>query len=558
MSAKRRVVRIEVDEVRQLLLRVQPMLAKDDYDKLANLMETLIEVTRLLHQEGATLKRLRRMLGQASSEKTADVFGGDAHPTPEGAAPAQRDKEQDGSVDPAAQSEDVEETNAKNHGRIPAAAYLAAAHIVVQHPHLHVGDECPGCARGKLFDLKESAQTSRIFGQAPLVAICWDCERLRCSACGAVYTAKLPENAQGPKYSETAASMMALLRYGTGVPLNRLERLQRNLQTPVPASTQWDVVRDRALVFLPVYTELVRLAASGNVLHNDDTYVRILEFMGKRRAKLLAKGELPDPERTGLFTTGVVSDTAAGPIALFFTGRKHAGENLTKLLDERAPGLPPPIQMCDGLDRNLPKGHVVVEANCLSHGRRHVVDEADNFPEECRHVLELLAKVFANEKICRKHKLSPEDRLRLHQERSAPVMAELHEWIKAQLDGKCVEPNSGLGEAFNYMLKRWNKITLFLRMPAAPLENNRCERALKKAIQHRNASLFYRTLRGAHVGDMHMALIYTAELHRENPFDYLTALQLNEADVAVHPEDWLPWNYRATIARLEEQRSEAA
>jgi hypothetical protein len=82
--------------------------------------------------------------------------------------------------------------------------------------------------------------------------------------------------------------------------------------------------------------------------------------MGKRRAELVAQGELPDPDRTGLFTTGIVSVTADGPIALFCSGRKHGGENFTSLLAARDPGLPPPIHMCDGLDRNRPHGHAVI------------------------------------------------------------------------------------------------------------------------------------------------------------------------------------------------------
>ena len=51
----------------------------------------------------------------------------------------------------------------------------------------------------------------------------------------------------------------------------------------------------------PVYRELIRSAAQSSIVHNDDTYVRVLEFMGKRRAKLLERGALPSPERTGLF-----------------------------------------------------------------------------------------------------------------------------------------------------------------------------------------------------------------------------------------------------------------
>jgi hypothetical protein len=343
--------------------------------------------------------------------------------------------------------------------------------------------------------------------------------------------------------------MIALLRYGTGVPLHRLDRLQRHLEIPVPASTQWEVVRDRVETFEPVYDELCLRAADGRVQHNDDTSMRVLEFTGKRRDELLEAGQLPDPERTGLFTTAIVSVTATGPIALFFTGRNHAGENFTELLAHRDPALPPPIHMCDGLDRNRPQGHAVVEGNCLAHGRRHVVDEVANFPAECRYALEALGKVFHNEATCRQQALSDEARLAFHQRESAPVMAELEQWIKSELDEHRIEPNSGLGQAFRYLLKRWTRLTLFLRVPGAPLDNNICERVLKMAIRHRNNSLFYRTQRGADVGDVYMTLICTAQLHHENPFEYLVALLVHEADVAADPAAWLPWTFRATLAR---------
>jgi hypothetical protein len=342
--------------------------------------------------------------------------------------------------------------------------------------------------------------------------------------------------------------MMALLRYGTGVPLNRLARLQRNLQTPLPASTQWQVVRDHAPVLRPVYDELRRHAASGDIIHNDDTNARILELMGKRRGELLAAGELPDPDRTGLFTTAVVAVTSAGPVALFFTGRKHAGENLNALLAERDAALAPPIQMCDGLDRNAPRDHEVVLSNCLAHGRRHIVDEVENFPSECRHVLEQLGTVFDHEATCRTLELTGHHRLRYHQEHSEPVMRELEQWLEHQLAAKRVEPNSGMGQAISYLLTRWDKLTLFLRVPDAPLDNNLCERVLKMAIRHRNNSLFYRSRYGAYVGDLYMAIIYTAELHGVNPFEYLTVLLQHGRDVADNPAAWLPWTFEATLA----------
>jgi hypothetical protein len=128
-------------------------------------------------------------------------------------------------------------------------------------------------------------------------------------------------------------------------------------------------------------------------------------------------------------------------------------------------------------------------------------------------------------------------------------MAKLKIWIETQLSEKRVEPNSELGKAYKYVLKRWDRLTLFLRKPGVPIDNNLCERILKMAIRHRNNSLFYRSQRGADVGDMFMSLIHTAELRGENPFEYLTAILQNEKAVAQHPADWLPWSYRTTLAR---------
>jgi hypothetical protein len=344
--------------------------------------------------------------------------------------------------------------------------------------------------------------------------------------------------------------MMGLLRYSGGLPHNRLERIQSGLETPVPSSTQWDIVSSRIDALMPVFSELSLLGACGTVIFSDDTYVRILAFMGKRRAEKLDAGELPAPDRTGLFTTAIVSRTEDGPIALYFSGRNHAGENLTKLLDQRATDLPPPTHMCDGLDRNNPKGHVVNSANCLGHGRRHVVDETESFPAEAQYFLEHIREVFHNEKICRVKKLTDDERLEFHRNESKPFMDHLHAWMMAQFKQRRVEPNSGMGKAINYMLKRWDKLTLFLRIPGAPLENNTCERAIKMAITHRKNSLFYRSERGALVGDIYMTIINTARLNGVNPFDYLTALLLHANLVKKCPPDWLPWNYRATLEKL--------
>jgi len=563
------LVAVDRNEVERLLKAAEELLPRDLFELLKGLWNTLQELMKRVQERGTTIARLRRLFGLTSSEKLAEVLGETEPPNPTPEAAAQpggtgaaaeetspgvlAGTGEDGAGSKPADDAEPErkKKKVKGHGRVPSSAYLAATHIAVPHASLHPGDSCPDCEHGKVHPLKEPAPILRIVGQAPLCATCWDCERLRCGTCGKVYTARAPEQAQGEKYDETAGSMIALLRYGTGMPFNRLDHLQRDLKTPVPSSTQWDVVSERVELVRPAYDELVRLAAQGSVVHNDDSFMRVLQFMGKRRAALLKKGQLPDPERTGLYTTAIVSIAPTRPaIALFFTGRKHAGENLADVLDKRDADRGPPIQMGDALTRNLPERHEVIASNCLAHGRRKIVDEIANYPVECRYLLERLSRVYEVDEHCRTEKLSDQERLSKHQSESAPVMAEIRQWMEEQFDKKHIEPNSGLGQAFHYLLKRWDNFTLFLRQPGAPLDNNICERALKMAIQNRKGSMFYRSPRGAQVGDVYMTLIHTAELHGENPFDYLTALQRYAKAVAEKPADWLPWTYRDTLARM--------
>jgi len=288
---------------------------------------------------------------------------------------------------------------------------------------------------------------------------------------------------------------------------------------------------------------LIRQAAQGEVLHNDDTSVRILQM---KRAT--------SEDRTGVFTSGIVATAVGQKMALYFSGDKHAGENLADVMKWRAAELPPPIQMCDALSRNVPKlprGLELVMANCLTHGRRNFVVVVDNFPMECRYVLETLGEVYGNDEVARERGMTAAERLAYHQERSGPLMEGLRQWGEQQLAEHKVEPNSGLGKAIRYLLKHWEKLTLFLRREGAPLDNNICERALKKAILHRKNALFYKTINGARVGDLFMSLIHTCELCGANPFDYLTELQRHAAELKRNPREWMPWNYRATLERTD-------
>ena len=426
------------------------------------------------------------------------------------------------------------------HGRNGASSYTGAKKVVVPHPTMKPGDACPGCEKGKVYPQKEPRVLVRVIGQAPLAATVYELDHLRCNLCGEVFTAQEPEGVGPEKYDETTAAMIALLKYGSGMPFYRLEKLEHLLGIPLPASTQWEIVEETAEVIKAARDELIRQAAQGEVLHNDDTSMRVLSMV--REAS---------DDRTGVFTSGIVStkssfEQAGQRIALYFTGRQHAGENLRDVLDHRAQGLAAPVQMSDALSRNtsaLPENVAILLANCLAHGRRQFVEVAPSFPEACRYVLETLGDVYKYDAEARAAKLSPLERLRFHQRHSEPLMKMFKEWMQAQLAQHVVEPNSGLGKAITYFLRHWKGLTAFLRDVGAPLDNNICERALKRAVLHRKNALFYRTLHGSEVGDLFMSLIHTCELCGANPFDYLSQLQRYASELAANPAVWMPWNY---------------
>jgi transposase len=530
------------EELERLVTRAEAgPLGEADLALLRAAIQTLAQVADLLATHGTTIADLRRLLlGQTpTSEKTRTVLAeAGLSPRPSSDSPANPPS-------PPARR------RAPGHGRQAAAALTGARRVVIPHSALCPGDQCPACLRGKVYGSLSPTRLIRFRGQSPITATIYERQRLRCNLCGEIYTADTPPDAGPEKYDPTAASVLAVLKYGSGMPFTRLARLQRRLGIPVPATTQWDIVRDVAAQIHPAFDELQRQAAEGAVLYNDDTSVPILAL---RRE--------PSPEgRTGCFTSGIVATTEGRQIALYRTGRPHAGENLATVLAQRPPTLPPPIQMCDALARNLPKlpePLATIVGHCLAHARRRFVAVTAAFPEECRHVLETLGVVYRVDAEARAQGLTPEARLQRHQQESAPLMTTLRAWCVAQLDDRRVEPNSGLGQAIRYCLKHWERLTLFLRVAGAPLDTNIVERALKTAILHRKNALFYKTQRGAEVGDLYMSLIHTADLAGVNAVDYLTALQQHAADLARSPAAWMPWNYHEAQARSAPPATAAA
>ena len=511
--------RIDITEAQleEVLARAKELLLPGDYEIIKGMADTITFLSKAVGMKNAQVQKLLRLLFGKVNEKTRKVL---------------KEKKK---------KEEAEKKDTKGHGRNGVESYSQADIIQIPHTSLKEKDRCPACGKGKLYSL-EPASIVRVTGNAPLSAKVYEMARLRCNLCGQVFTAKAPEGVGEQKYDSASGAMIALLKYGSGVPFYRLDSLQESLGIPMPASTQWEIVEQVAAKIDPVYKHIARQAAQGEIIYNDDTIAKILDRMN-----------LPKEEngRKGIFTSGFLSVAGGIKIALFFTGHNHAGENLADILSKRSERLSPPIQMCDGLSRNIPKEFETILATCIAHGRRRFIEINESFPKECEYVLKTLEKIYANDAYTKEMSMSPEERLKYHQDNSASLMEDLKTWLENQLEQKNIEPNSALGGAISYMLKHYKGMTLFLRVPKAPLDNNLCEQVLKRAILHRKNSLFYKTEYGAYVGDLFMSLIHTCNLCKVNPFQYLKALQENSSLLSANPQKWMPWNYTQILNAAE-------
>jgi hypothetical protein len=509
---------------------VRPGVSPEHYERIRAMTEAFPEMLKLFEERGTSMARVLKIAFGAPTEKTAKVFAPAESAVPTAPQPKARPK---------------------GHGRRGAKAYTGARRIPVAHPTLQAGQVCPDCRKGKLRLQPKPAIALHLAAQPPITATIHEMDVLRCSVCGKTFTAPLPAEAGVQKFDPSVGVMIGLLRYGTGLPFYRLEQWQQNLGVPLPASTQWELVDEVARQIEPVVDQLAIMAAQAPTVFNDDTTMRV----GQLRKQIQQEQR---PKRTGIFTTGIVAQPPGHSIALFFTGRQHAGESLSQVLAHRAKELSAPLQMCDGLARNKPTELDTILACCLAHGRRGFVDVASRFPEECRYVLESLRVVYRCDAEAKDKGLNAQQRLNLHQAVSQPVMDQLKNWLEKQIQEKRVEPNSALGEAIDYMRGHWVELTRFLQEPGAPLDNNICERILKTAILHRKNSLSYKTERGARVGDLFMSLVQTCRLNRINPFAYLLTLVRKAQEVEANPTRWMPWNFHQADTQATKPPSDSS
>ena len=546
-------IKLTKKEIESLQLRLQERELTDDDIVIINaVLDLNFWVQEELAGSKLSIKRLQKLFGFTTERNSKPQPAN--NPNNENQSVAPRDEEPDESIDLSQEGSQWDEE--KNHGRLAASDYTGLSIEAISHSdELIASGSCPECAAsnsdGKLYRLPPSSVI--LLESQPLISgTHYQLERSRCRLCSQYFTAKMPPEHQGqPKYASSCYTQIAIWHYYAGVPFKRLEMLQLAQGVPLSDATQYDLMKSMYHnVVEPVVSALRQEAADSTMLFFDDTSATIVEqTLENKRAET-------KKDKSAIHATALLAENNGHKICLFDTGTEPAGKSMKKLLKQRKSAKPfktmsdaSPVNFED-LEDNLMAKWII--SLCLVHSRRKFHELLADEDQEIQLVLDIMSKVYQNERHCKQGKLNDEERLLYHQKHSEPLMAALFTWLNNLILHKEVEPNSRFGQAIIYLLKRWEHFTQFLKQPGVALDNNPCEQTIKVLIRYRNNSKIYRTFFGATIGDAYMSLIHTAILAKVNVFDYLNQLQAHHEMVQIHPRRWLPWCYLETLATINE------
>ena len=521
-------VNMTAEDFNNLRLRLKNnQLSQEDITNLQSILNVIANLRQLVEKRKFGLLKLLRQLFGFKTEK--------------------KDQKQrlGGTAGPGSKS------SSGSGGRAGRNDYPGADSEKIEHESLNTGDNCPECMRGCLCEAEDGVDYEWS-GNSPLSLKVFHLGRLICHSCKTTFTADSPvlktvDDSESPEEEKTARcdknakanATVGCLRFQYGVPHYRLAKIQNNSGMSLPVSTQYRMLQQVYYAGREIYKVLIYNAAQGSLLKADDTGIKILDWLaGKGPA-----GKVHATPRKKATTTAIVSASPEGRrIVLYMTGAREAGSHVREILLKREEGREAPLYMADGLAANNPGSDIrVIQLHCLVHARRNFYDIKTSFPGKCGYVLEELKKVWKTDSEARNMNMSPEERLIHHQKHSRPVMDSLGGWLMENLQSGAFEKNGELGKAANYMLKRWSELNEFHHIPGVPLCNSETERMIKFIVTHRKNSLFFKTDKGAEVGDVIQSLIATCERCGTNPIKYLAWIQEKKTQAVSQPEKFLPW-----------------
>ena len=398
-------------------------------------------------------------------------------------------------------------------------------------------------------------------------------ESYRCSSCEVKTTASDNfENQSIGRYHFSAIASLLTLRYQCGMPSYRFEKMSDAFGIKIADSTQWYIAENTASILRPFIVFLEKEVANAPIHHVDDTHNIILDLVKtieSEQEEAFLQGKNPDKIRSGIHTTNLTGVFPQGQIVLYKTGLHHSGEILAKILEKRTIE-EQLIIMADAASANaskldFDKNQNIKMANCNSHAVRKFTDLAEKEENTAKkyktkkhqtseyldYFLSRYKIIFENDQ--KTKTMSFPKRLLFHSKNSLPLMLEMKKKAEEAILNKTFEPNDDIGKVYQYFLNHFPKFCAFCHLEGAPICNNLSERMLKSIIRHRKNSLFFKTQIGAVVADILTSILFTAKANDLNSTDYLRNLLLHKELWKENPKDWLPWNYPATIQKLQNQ-----
>jgi len=442
----------------------------------------------------------------------------------------------------AAKTTQVAAFTRKKPARKPFPEHLPRERILQPTP-----TSCPCCGGAKLSKLGEDiTETLEVIPRSWKV-IQHVREKVSCRDCETISQAPapfhvIPRGWAGP----SLLAMILFEKYGQHQPLNRQAERYAREGVELSLSTLADQVGHCAVALAPLVERLRAYVMSAERLHGDDTTVPVL-----------ARGKT-DTARSWVYVRDDRPFGGTGPpAAMFYYSRDRTGSHVHEHLEGWSGILQ--ADAYSGYNKLYAADRMpapILEAACWSHGRRKFFVLADiEAAAQARAKGEKPAIVspLALEAVRRIDALfdiertingkSPEERLAVRREQSAPLVADLHAWMRehrAGLSGK-----NDVAKAMDYMLKRWAAFARFLEDGRICLTNNAAERALRGIALGRKSWLFAGSDRGGQRAAVMYALIVTAKMNDVDPQAWLADVLARIAD---HPasklDELLPWNWK--------------
>jgi transposase len=413
---------------------------------------------------------------------------------------------------------------------------------------LDPGSTCPDCG-GALRVVGEDVSEILEMITAKLKVIEIARPKKSCRCCEKMV--QVPAPSRPIPGSIAGASLLAYIlvsKFDDQLPLYRQNEILARMGADIPRSTLADWCGHGMRILLPVIDAIGASVLGSDILHADDTPIRVLDPKG--RAKGIGKGVMQGR------IWGYVCDQrpwagTAPPGALYRYAANWKAEHVLAHLGS-ASGI---------LQADAYKGYAKLyepgadgeprfrEAACFAHWRRDFHDIWTSQKSEIAYeALERIGQLYDIE---REISGQPADlRRAVRQARSKPKLEALHAWAEMQLTR--IPGKGDLAKAFRYGLSRWPAFCLFLDDGRVAIDNNVAERALRSIGIGRRNWLFAGSEAGAETLARAMTLIESAKMNNLDPQAYLTDLFQRIHDHKINRiGELLPWNWRplAPLAR---------